>query len=364
LAREWKVFRDADGTPLEQLTEARDWRLCEALLTLHAIADEACAGLGVALTASDGNASVYRARARELLARTGTLARIPTHLVRVLPKVRTSPSGSSSRALSRYACVHGPGVEACWHKVPGRRQGTDPRAQGANFLLLPWPRRVRESDFRPVEGSVRSLVKEPFGFFEFVPSEGLDLDLVDRMLIAAKDEVDNVDVVCLPESAVDESEIDELEALLHRHGVPGLVTGIRRRPKQPGQFPQNWVQIAQSTGEHWVRIRQNKHHRWSLDEEQINQYHLGGALPLISAGGKRWRCHAGPCSSSRSVRGSPSSHSCAKTSPRSTTLPTCFDPSARRSSSLPCSTDHNSARVGRHDTPASLPTIPARPSSL
>jgi hypothetical protein len=53
---------------------------------------------------------------------------------------------------------------------PGRRQGTDPRAQGANFLLLPWPRRVRESDFRPVEGSVRSLVKEPFGFLEFVPS--------------------------------------------------------------------------------------------------------------------------------------------------------------------------------------------------
>jgi hypothetical protein len=278
LAREWKVLRDADDTPLEQLTEARDWRLCEALLTLHAVADEACAGLGVALTASDGNASVYRARARELLARTGTLARIPPHLVRVLPKVRTSPSGSSSRALSRYACAHGPGVEARWHKIPGRRPGTDPRAQGANFLLLPWPLRVRESDFRPIEGSVRSFAKEPFGFFEFVPSDGLDLDLIDRMLIAAKDEVDNIDVVCLPESAVEESELDELEVLLHRHGVPGLVTGVRRRPQQPDQLPRNWVQIAQSTGEHWLRIRQNKHHRWSLDEGQIYQYHLGGAL--------------------------------------------------------------------------------------
>jgi hypothetical protein len=278
LAREWKVLRDADDTPLEQLAEARDWRLCEALLTLHAVADEACAGLGVALTASDGRASVYRARARELLARTGTLARIPAHLVRVLPKVRTSPSGSSSRALSRYACVHGPGVEARWHKIPGRRPGTGPRAQGANFLLLPWPLRVRESDFRPIEGSVRSFAKEPFGFFEFVPSDGLDIDLIDRMLVAAKDEVDNIDVVCLPESAVKESELDELEALLHRHGVPGLVTGVRRRPQQPDQLPRNWVQIAQSTGEHWLRIRQNKHHRWSLDEGQIYQYHLGGAL--------------------------------------------------------------------------------------
>jgi hypothetical protein len=28
LAHEWKVFRDADDTPLAQLAEARDWRLC------------------------------------------------------------------------------------------------------------------------------------------------------------------------------------------------------------------------------------------------------------------------------------------------------------------------------------------------
>ena len=49
--------------------------MCEALLTLHAIADEACAGLGVALDKSDGKGCVYRARGRELLARTGSLAR-------------------------------------------------------------------------------------------------------------------------------------------------------------------------------------------------------------------------------------------------------------------------------------------------
>jgi hypothetical protein len=31
-----------------------------------------------------------------------------------------------------------------------------------------------------------------------------------------------VDVVCLPESAVEEGEIDDLEALLDRHGVASL----------------------------------------------------------------------------------------------------------------------------------------------
>jgi hypothetical protein len=33
-----------------------------------------------------------------------------------------------------------------------------------------------------------------------------------------------------------------------------------------------------STGSQWLHVRQNKHHRWSLDEDQINQYHLGGTL--------------------------------------------------------------------------------------
>jgi hypothetical protein len=149
---------------------------------------------------------------------------------------------------------------------------------GVNALLLPWPLRVRESDFRPVPGSLQQLAKEPYGFFEFAPADGLDLDLVDRMLVAARDEVDHVSVVVLPESAVDADEIDPLEALLARHDVTGLITGVRQRSPQPGQFPGNWVHIGLSLGDQWVHIGQSKHHRWTLDEAQIDQYHLGGAL--------------------------------------------------------------------------------------
>src|SRR5215510_10229334 len=288
LREEWNIFRERGETPLGDLAEGHDWRLCEALLTLHALADEACAGLGVALDRSDGRGCIYRARGRELLARTGSLSRIPSHVMRVLPKVRTPPNGTSLRAFSRYACVRASGVEARWHKVPARRNGTDPRARHANLLLLPWPLRVRESDFRPLEGSVQKPGKEPFGFFEFAPSEKLDLDLVSRLIVAAREEVDSVDVVMLPESAVDESEIDELEAVLDHHGVVALWAGVRQQ--SPGQLPGNWVHMSCSprlekgaglpstTGEQWFHFRQNKNHRWSLDERQIDQYHLGGAL--------------------------------------------------------------------------------------
>lgn len=288
LLEEWSVALERADLPLEDLAEGRDWRVCEALLTLHAIADEACAGLGSATERADGRGAGYRARAREVLARTGSLARFPPRLVRVLPKIRTPPTGRAS--FARYACVQGSGLEARWHKLPTRHPGTDPRAEFVNFLLLPWPLRVRESDFRPVEGSVQRLERDPFGFFEFAPSERLDLALLDRVLTAARDEVDDVDVVVLPESAVDESEIDELEALLDRHGVVMLTAGVRQRSAGPGRLPDNWVHTGvnprlgkgggprDGPGQQWFHIRQNKHHRWSLDETQIYQYHLGGAL--------------------------------------------------------------------------------------
>ena len=160
--------------------------------------------------------------------------------------------------------------------MPARRG--DPRARHANFLLLPWPLRVRQTDFRPLEGSVDRLAAEPFGLFEFAPSEKLDLDLADRVLHAARDEVGGVDHVMLPESAADEGEINELEALLEAHGVTALTTGVRSRARKPGRLSCNWVHTGVSTGEQWRHIRQNKHHRWSLDEAQIYQYHLGGAL--------------------------------------------------------------------------------------
>jgi hypothetical protein len=288
LAEEWSVALEYADLPLETLAEGRDWRLCEALLTLHAIADEACAGIGSASACTDPRGAVYRGRARELLAKTGSLARFPPRLVRVLPKIRTPPTGRAS--FARYACVEGSGLDVNWHKLPARHAGTDPRAEFVNFLLLPWPLRVRESDFRPVEGSVQRLEREPFGLFEFAPFEPLDHDLLDRVLTVAQDEVGSVDVVVLPECAVDASEIDELEAVLDRHGVIYLTAGVRQSSPHHGRLGENWVHTgvnprlgkgggpSDGTGQQWFHIRQNKHHRWSLDENQIYQYHLGGAL--------------------------------------------------------------------------------------
>jgi hypothetical protein len=137
---------------------------------------------------------------------------------------------------------------------------------------------------------VRRLTKDPYGFFEFAPAERLDLDLLDRVLLAARQEAGSVDVVVLPESAVEERELDDLEAVLDAHGVIALYTGVRRPLGRPDQFPPNWLHMGFNPGlekggqlpgdrrEPWFHVRQNKHHRWSLDEGQVEQYHLGGVL--------------------------------------------------------------------------------------
>jgi hypothetical protein len=288
LAEHFEVLLEGVETPLEEVTEGRDWRLCQALLTLHAIADEACAALSVAFDYGEGTASLYRAQSRELLARTGSLSRIATCFLRVLPKARTPPIGRAS--FSRYACVIRRKVEIGWYKLPFRTSGAGQESERGNLLLLPWPLRVRDVDFRVIAGSVQRLEKEPFGFFEFAPSEPLDLDLVDRTLRAAREEVGNVDIVMLPESAVEEGEIGDLETLLDRHGVASLRTGVRGRSQGSSQLPGNWVHIGVNprldpsgplgagASQQWFHLRQNKHHRWSLDESQILQYHLGGVL--------------------------------------------------------------------------------------
>src|SRR5262249_33280451 len=40
VAEEWDVIRGGTEIPMMDLTEGREWRMVEALLTLHAIADE------------------------------------------------------------------------------------------------------------------------------------------------------------------------------------------------------------------------------------------------------------------------------------------------------------------------------------
>ena len=166
---------------------------------------------------------------------------------------------------------------------------------------MPWPLRVRQRDFRPLSGSVRRAENEPFGVFEFAPAEAFDLDLVERTLRGALDEVDGVDAVMFPESSVPVGDLEPLEALLARYGVTVLLAGARETTTTPAGCRQLGAPGVH-VGGCWAHYRQNKHHRWFLDESQINQYHLAGALHPSVRWWEAMEVPAGRCSSSSSAR--------------------------------------------------------------
>jgi hypothetical protein len=218
---------------------------------------------------------VLQARASELLARTGTIARIDPALFRVVPKYRTSPGGIKSGSISRYLARTGPAVHLSVDKVrTPQAAAPDP----LNVVLLPWPLRVAAGDFHPVRKSIRERDLEPWGYFQFEPSEPLDVSLVDGLLTSAREHVDRVDIVVLPESAVGRCDLSRVEAALSRHGVAMLIAGVRDGSAGPNSFASNWVHFGAEYGGRWWNYRQDKHHRWSLDRSQIEQYHLEAVL--------------------------------------------------------------------------------------
>src|SRR5215472_12266495 len=240
VAEEWAVVNEHSATSLDELATGRAWRVCQALLTLHAIADEACAGTGVAVADVPRVGHRFRGRARELLARTGTLSRISRQRLRVLPRVRNAVGGPSIRSLSRYICVRGPEVDAVWNRIPARTVGPDGPAQEGNVLMLPWPLRIDAEDFKPTG----AIERESHGFFEFAPGELLNLDLADRVLQSARNQYGSADIVVLPESVLRPGDIDELEALLARHRVWLVVAGVRESPDPGGRFGANWLHLG------------------------------------------------------------------------------------------------------------------------
>src|SRR5215207_5586402 len=241
VAGAWQALLDGADATLEDIADGRAWSVCEALLTLLALSDETCAGIAGAVDPVRTAGYRHRGRATELLARTGSLSRIPTHRLRVLPKVRTPPSGISFRSLSRYLCLRDASVDVSWHKAPARKAGS--RQQNSNVLLLPWPLRIRARDFRPRPGSVQRSENEPFGTFDFDPAEPFDVGLVEEAVQAALDEVDDLDAVVFPESCVPAEALQPLEAVLARYGVTVLLAGARDTMDDPTRQPNNWVHL-------------------------------------------------------------------------------------------------------------------------
>ena len=227
-------------------------------------------------------------RVVELLSRMGHYSlgdEIDAGRVRVLPKMHTPQTGLTIRSFSMYLALCNPS-----EVVP---QWVNPRYQfpddSLNLLLVPWPLEIYPIQFRASRAlatETRNIDKDRFGLFPVDPLKrpGDIMTLVTKLLDAANEHIGRVDGIVLPEAAVTPAQHEAIAKFAGDNKI-FLVSGVATVP-EGGTPGCNQVSINLPFNEELV---QKKHHRWKLDESQINQYGLG-RQPAPGAGmvGAHW----------------------------------------------------------------------------
>ena len=272
LRAEWERLTGCLQVPLAAIRGAES-PIWETLLTLHAMADQACQGL--ATGGAGASSTSFERRAWRLLDRRGTVSRIDPTRVRITPKTHFAGRGITIRSLSRYLALSYESVEVHWRRIsPFPAPVAGPRDY--NMVLVPWPLQVGSADFRPVPSPLKDM-DPAFGFFSFEPVGRLDLEHLHRMLELANERAGVIDAVIFPEAALGVEQLAAVEDRLAAAGAVSLVAGVRE-PAGAHGFGRNYVHLGICTRTGWLRFQQPKHHRWCLDSSQIRQYHLSRVL--------------------------------------------------------------------------------------
>jgi hypothetical protein len=270
----WESIWDQRDTAIEDLRRGKAWDLVCAILTLHAMADQAAWGLSREL---DPEAQTFEGRAWKRLLETGSLAHFPLWQARVLPKSHLAQGGINLRSLSRYLAVHTGQIDVSWSRVPmGDLEVRETQGTRYNLLLLPWPLETPDSDFEECSGPLMEMPSR-FGFFRYAPRRGIDLARLGRVLDEAIDRAGHVDGIVLPEAALTPDDVSRLEDLMAAAKAEFLVAGVNQSARA-GELGESYAHVALYRDGSWHRLRVNKHHRWHLDSSQIEQYGLAGRL--------------------------------------------------------------------------------------
>ena len=148
-----------------------------------------------------------------------------------------------------------------------------------NLLLIPWPFDIAPKQFTEVPrlaGELRNMPDE-FGFFTFrqtTPQKSPVIDKVKSLFNKAREDMEQIDGVILPELSITEHEHAAIsEFVLDQQAF--LVAGVGVDPPAPTEHGRNQACLDLP---YQKPIVQRKHHRWKLDSSQIRQYGFGARL--------------------------------------------------------------------------------------
>jgi hypothetical protein len=195
----------------------------------------------------------------------------------VLPKALTPRVGCTIRSLTENLSVH-PGtgqVESKWfnHKFDA---GFNEKV--LNILIVPYPFSVSSSDFQGSSTHIPTV--NSFSVNPTWLSEAPNIvELVKSLFMEAKVEGREIDVVILPELALNENTYLDIANMLASlsNGFMMLVAGVGTQGSHDYHINTSFTAYIEGGKIQGYNI-QKKHHRWKLDKDQVKTYGLTGRL--------------------------------------------------------------------------------------
>lgn len=279
IADHWLRITTSAEAPVAAILDDPDLTL--ALLLLVILADEACRGVGFSPAADPFERRILDEILVPRQPGGSTLCRrVPRSILRVLPKQHTPQSGLSFRSLTHHLALCQSGdLDVGWKFLPTR---PGPGREFLNVLLVPWPYTMKTSQFRVADPENGGLETMPpcYGFFDYQTGDCTNVaNVVENLIAHAEEEIGGmIHGVVLPELALPEHAHRALRDTVLRRGA-FLIAGVLRDGHSTGTIAENYVAVDGPIGtEAKVSIEQRKHHRWRLNQSQIEQYDLGFAL--------------------------------------------------------------------------------------
>lgn len=196
--------------------------------------------------------------------------------------MRAPQSGLTLRSFSHHLTFHQTEMGIRWRTIPWNYQ--DYRA--VNVMVIPVPYSVSSKQFRRCAdymGGEQSV--HNFNYFEYASDESLDVGHVVALVRKAHREVERVHMLVFPEAALTHSDLDRLKEALQSeikapYQMPLIITGLWGGRDLSEK--RNQVVLSAFFANKWYDLRQDKHHRWKLDEDQIKRYSLAERLTVES----------------------------------------------------------------------------------
>ncbi len=195
----------------------------------------------------------------------------------VLPKGLTPSVGCTIRSLTVNLSLH-PGYDQVRSNWFNNRFDSQFNEKELNVLIVPYPFTVNRSDFHPGKTHIDTVHT-----FSITPNwlhrQPDIVQLIEALFSTAKAEGREVDVVILPELAVDHETYSALAGMMAAHSerFMMLIAGVSYMDKSDNHINASYTAYIEG-GEIQGYNIQNKHHRWKLDKGQIKTYSLSAQL--------------------------------------------------------------------------------------